>query len=256
MLKPQETVQEGEIQGKLDARGGAFSHRTGSHSPASSRGFSETKSPRRRNLGLVHPRPRDARGEQSGSSDRSMQPARTFAAKSQNPEIRWRTAITAARVETGEESIFHSAAGSATRKSWPSSSRSPESWGTRKSSSMPVRRSLKSKSRWGKWPRNVHTWPRSRRMPGPKVISSSHVKPPSLVAEISATAFVLLRCDQRFDHSCICCKRLQGLADHRSQSSCTVYGPAPFSTEFNKYDGICEEGLYRPSARCSAPDLF
>ena len=38
------------------------------------------------------------------------------AAKSQNPEIRWRTAITAARIESAEKSAAHSAAGLAARK--------------------------------------------------------------------------------------------------------------------------------------------
>ncbi len=45
-----------------------------------------------------------------------MQHARSLAAKSQNPEIRWRTVITAARVETAGNNVAHSAAGSAARK--------------------------------------------------------------------------------------------------------------------------------------------
>jgi eukaryotic-like serine/threonine-protein kinase len=51
-----------------------------------------------------------------GAATQAMQPARSLAAKSQNPEIRWRTAITAARIETAEKGIAQSAAGSATRK--------------------------------------------------------------------------------------------------------------------------------------------
>jgi DNA-binding winged helix-turn-helix (wHTH) protein/tetratricopeptide (TPR) repeat protein len=56
-----------------------------------------------------------AEGKASSASD-AMQHARAVAAKSQNPEIRWRTAITAAHIETGEKNIVHSVAGSATRK--------------------------------------------------------------------------------------------------------------------------------------------
>jgi tetratricopeptide (TPR) repeat protein len=46
----------------------------------------------------------------------AMQHARSLAAKSQNPETRWQTAITAARVETTENNVAHSAAGSSARK--------------------------------------------------------------------------------------------------------------------------------------------
>jgi tetratricopeptide (TPR) repeat protein len=46
----------------------------------------------------------------------AMQHARSLAAKSQNPEIRWRTAITAARIEASEKDVTHSTAGSMTRK--------------------------------------------------------------------------------------------------------------------------------------------
>lgn len=46
----------------------------------------------------------------------AIQHAQSLAAKSQNPEIRWRTAITAARIETAEKDVGHSAAGIATRK--------------------------------------------------------------------------------------------------------------------------------------------
>jgi tetratricopeptide (TPR) repeat protein len=56
-----------------------------------------------------------AEGKASGATE-AMEHARSLAAKSQNPEIRWRTAITAARIETAEKGIAHSAAGSATRK--------------------------------------------------------------------------------------------------------------------------------------------
>jgi hypothetical protein len=45
-----------------------------------------------------------------------MQHARFLASKSQNPEIRWRTAITAARIETAKKDSSHSALGIATRK--------------------------------------------------------------------------------------------------------------------------------------------
>jgi DNA-binding winged helix-turn-helix (wHTH) protein/tetratricopeptide (TPR) repeat protein len=46
----------------------------------------------------------------------AMQHARSLAARSQNPEIHWRTAITEANVETAEKDVGHSAARSATRK--------------------------------------------------------------------------------------------------------------------------------------------
>jgi len=46
----------------------------------------------------------------------AMRRARSLAAKSQSPETRWRTAVAAARVETAEKDIGHSAAGSATCK--------------------------------------------------------------------------------------------------------------------------------------------
>jgi eukaryotic-like serine/threonine-protein kinase len=50
------------------------------------------------------------------SAKEAMQRARSLAAKSQNPEIRWQTAITAARIETADGSDAHSAAWIATRK--------------------------------------------------------------------------------------------------------------------------------------------
>jgi DNA-binding winged helix-turn-helix (wHTH) protein/tetratricopeptide (TPR) repeat protein len=46
----------------------------------------------------------------------AMQHARSLADKSQNPEIRWRTAITAARIETAEKGGVHNSAGNAIRK--------------------------------------------------------------------------------------------------------------------------------------------
>jgi DNA-binding winged helix-turn-helix (wHTH) protein/tetratricopeptide (TPR) repeat protein len=45
-----------------------------------------------------------------------MQHAQSLAAKSQNPEIRWRTAIAAARIDTAGKDAAHSAAGIAARK--------------------------------------------------------------------------------------------------------------------------------------------
>jgi len=45
-----------------------------------------------------------------------MQHARSLAAKSQNPEIRWHTAITAACIEAAEQNPAHSPAGNATRQ--------------------------------------------------------------------------------------------------------------------------------------------
>ena len=45
-----------------------------------------------------------------------MQHAQSLAAKSQNPEIRWRTAITAARIETAGNNVARSPAGIAARR--------------------------------------------------------------------------------------------------------------------------------------------
>jgi eukaryotic-like serine/threonine-protein kinase len=56
-----------------------------------------------------------AEGKPAEAKD-AMQHARALAAKSQNPEIRWRTAITAARIETAEKNLAQSAAADATRK--------------------------------------------------------------------------------------------------------------------------------------------
>jgi DNA-binding winged helix-turn-helix (wHTH) protein/tetratricopeptide (TPR) repeat protein len=52
----------------------------------------------------------------AAAAKEAMQHARSLAAKSQNPAIRWQTAIVAARIETAEKDAAHSAAGSATRK--------------------------------------------------------------------------------------------------------------------------------------------
>ena len=56
-----------------------------------------------------------AQGKPAAAKE-AMQHARSLAARSQNPEIRWRTAITAARIETAEKDVGHSAAGIAARK--------------------------------------------------------------------------------------------------------------------------------------------
>ena len=56
-----------------------------------------------------------AEGKAAAAKD-AMQHARSLAAKSQNPEIRWQTAIVAARIDTAEKGIGHSAGGSAARK--------------------------------------------------------------------------------------------------------------------------------------------
>jgi tetratricopeptide (TPR) repeat protein len=52
----------------------------------------------------------------AGAAKDAMQHARSLAAKSQNPEIRWRTAITAARIETAGNNVARSAAAIAARK--------------------------------------------------------------------------------------------------------------------------------------------
>jgi predicted secreted protein len=46
----------------------------------------------------------------------AMKQARTLAAKSQNPEVRWRTAISSASIEAAEKDASHTAAGIAARK--------------------------------------------------------------------------------------------------------------------------------------------
>jgi eukaryotic-like serine/threonine-protein kinase len=51
----------------------------------------------------------------AAAAKEAMQHARSLAAKSQNPNIRWPTAITAARIETAEKDLAHSAAGIAAR---------------------------------------------------------------------------------------------------------------------------------------------
>jgi len=52
----------------------------------------------------------------AATAKEAMQHAQSLAAKSQNPEIRWRTAIAGARIESAEKDAAHSAAGIATRK--------------------------------------------------------------------------------------------------------------------------------------------
>jgi tetratricopeptide (TPR) repeat protein len=52
----------------------------------------------------------------AANAKQAMQHARSLAAKSQNPNIRWQTAITAARIETAEKDFARSAAGNAARK--------------------------------------------------------------------------------------------------------------------------------------------
>jgi DNA-binding winged helix-turn-helix (wHTH) protein/tetratricopeptide (TPR) repeat protein/TolB-like protein len=56
-----------------------------------------------------------AQGKAAEAKD-AMQHARSLAVKSQNPEIRWRTAITAARIETTEKGVAHSGVGTAASK--------------------------------------------------------------------------------------------------------------------------------------------
>jgi len=52
----------------------------------------------------------------AAAAKEAIQHARSLAAKSQNPEIRWRTVITAVHVETAGNNVARSAAGSAARK--------------------------------------------------------------------------------------------------------------------------------------------
>jgi eukaryotic-like serine/threonine-protein kinase len=56
-----------------------------------------------------------AEGKAAAAKD-AMQHARSLATKSQNPNIRWQTAITAARIETAEKNLAHSADADAARK--------------------------------------------------------------------------------------------------------------------------------------------
>lgn len=56
-----------------------------------------------------------AQGETAAAKE-AIQHARSLAARSQNPAVRWQTAIAAAHIETAEKDIAHSAAGIATRK--------------------------------------------------------------------------------------------------------------------------------------------
>jgi hypothetical protein len=52
----------------------------------------------------------------AAAAKEAAQRARVLAAKSQNPEIRWRTAIAAARIETAGKDIAHSSSGAAALK--------------------------------------------------------------------------------------------------------------------------------------------
>ena len=52
----------------------------------------------------------------AAAAKEAMQHAQSLAAKSQDPNIRWPTAITAARIETAENNVAHSAAAGTTRK--------------------------------------------------------------------------------------------------------------------------------------------
>ena len=56
-----------------------------------------------------------AEGNLAAATD-AIRHARSLAANSQNPEIRWQIAITAARIEAGQKDVPHSAIGNATRK--------------------------------------------------------------------------------------------------------------------------------------------
>ena len=85
-----------------------------------------------------------AEGKAAAATE-AMQHARSLAAKSQNPEIRWQTAIIAARIETAGKALPTPLLGLRHAKSWPPSSRSRESWVIRELNSMLVLRSLKSK---------------------------------------------------------------------------------------------------------------
>lgn len=56
-----------------------------------------------------------AEGEAAAATE-AMQHARSLAAKSQNPEVRWQAAIAAAHIETAGKDFAHSTVGKATRK--------------------------------------------------------------------------------------------------------------------------------------------
>jgi DNA-binding winged helix-turn-helix (wHTH) protein/tetratricopeptide (TPR) repeat protein/TolB-like protein len=56
-----------------------------------------------------------AQGKAAEAKD-AVQHARSLAAKSQNPNMRWQTAVTAARIETAGKNLAHSAAADAARK--------------------------------------------------------------------------------------------------------------------------------------------
>jgi DNA-binding winged helix-turn-helix (wHTH) protein/tetratricopeptide (TPR) repeat protein/TolB-like protein len=78
--------------------------------------FQKRKAPDDETLaGCVLARALLVEGKAAAAAD-AVQHARSLAAKSQNPEIRWRTAIAAARINTAEKDAARSAAGSAMRK--------------------------------------------------------------------------------------------------------------------------------------------
>jgi len=60
--------------------------------------------------------PRAACGRKADAAREALQHARTLAAKSQNPAIRWQTAIVAARIETVRNDVARSASATTTRK--------------------------------------------------------------------------------------------------------------------------------------------
>jgi tetratricopeptide (TPR) repeat protein len=102
--------------------------------------------------------------------------ARALAAKSQNPEIRWQTAIVAARIQSADKDVAHSVSGLAALKELTPLSRNRASWVIRESSSTLALRSLRSKSRRDNGQRDVPTSPLSRQTPGPKATTSSQTK--------------------------------------------------------------------------------
>jgi DNA-binding winged helix-turn-helix (wHTH) protein/TolB-like protein len=67
------------------------------------------------NAGCVLARALLAEGKAAAAAE-AMQHARSLVAKSQNPEIRWRTAIAGARIDTAGKDAAHSSAGMAARK--------------------------------------------------------------------------------------------------------------------------------------------
>ena len=84
--------------------------------------------------------------DKAAAATEAMEHARSLAGKSQNPEIRWRTAITAARIEIAENETCHAPLpGLRHGKNWPPSSRNRENWVIGVSNWMLGLRSLKSK---------------------------------------------------------------------------------------------------------------